>query len=333
MAAGGFARDIGPTQDIPAPDMGTNEKIMDWMVGEFKTIHPGHNYLGSFTGKSIENGGALGRREATGKGTFYSYCWLLNEWMRKNIGCKEEFNHSAIHIRQFETLQMLVEKSDRGEQISMAVQGFGNVGSVAALEAAGCTDLNHVVTAVSDEKVTVYRTEGLDVERLDQFVRRNQHLPYSADELKMAGVEAQILDCGDILTLDVDVLLLAAVENQITKQNMHNVQASLFIEGANAPITSEADLHLHAEGRVVIPDILANAGGVIVSYLEWKQDRVTELFTKQEVLDEMYRHMAVSFEEVFEPYFRKGLTSIRGTCYMNAVRRLFELLYRHGKLF
>ncbi|MDQ0339847.1 glutamate dehydrogenase (NAD(P)+) [Caldalkalibacillus uzonensis] len=327
-----FARDIGPEQDIPAPDVGTNEKIMDWMVGEYKTIHPGQNYLGSFTGKSIENGGAKGRREATGKGTYFSYCWLVHHWL-KHWEAVEQNWPSSIHRQQFEVLKTLHDRSKEGNAIRVAVQGFGNVGSVAALEAAQCTRLNNQVVAVSDQYVTLYHEQGLDLKRLAQFTGGKGTLPSSEEELKMAGIKATLLPREAVLTLDVDVLVLAAIENQITTDNMDQVKAKVLVEGANAPITQVADSFLHQQGCVVIPDILANAGGVIVSYLEWKQDRVTQLYTEQEVFEEMYEHMAHTFQQVFEAYVRKGLKSIRQTCYLQAVKRLVTLLYRHGKLY
>lgn len=327
-----FAPDIGPTHDIPAPDMGTDERVMDWMVGEYKTIHPGENYLGAFTGKSIENGGAEGRREATGKGTYFSYLWLVDEWARKQKEASLT-PKTPSHKQQFEKLTSLFEKSDRGEKISIAIQGFGNVGSVAALEAYQCRKLKHDVVAVSDHIVTLYSSDGLKVGNLVDYLEEAGHLPRSEAELKKAGVEAEVLTRDAILTMDLDVLILAAIEDQITEVNMRNVKADVLVEGANAPINVVADRHLHEKGKVVIPDILANAGGVTVSYLEWKQDRITQLYSKEEALDEMYGHMSESCEKVFSEYFYKELDGIRNTCYRNALKRLFSLLYKHGKLF
>lgn len=324
-----FALDIGPEHDIPAPDMGTNEKIMDWMVGEYKTIHPGRNYLGAFTGKSIENGGARGRREATGRGTYYSYRWLIQEWLKK---AERSTFPSERQRRQFEVLRHLAEKQEK-EKVTVAVQGFGNVGSVAALAATECPHLNNVVVAVGDHRVTLYRKEGLDIKGLIRYARENGGLPASPDELRKAQVEAELLPREAVLTLPVDVLILAATEKQITGENMEEVKAQLIVEGANAPVTGEADRYLLQQGKVIIPDILANAGGVIVSYLEWKQDRITQLYTEQQIFDEMHKQMAFTFEQIFDTYFTKGLASIRQTCYVHAVKRLVTLLYRHGKLY
>lgn len=325
-----FAGDLGPQHDIPAPDVGTNEKIMDWMVGEYKTINPGKDYLGSFTGKSIENGGARGRREATGKGTYYTYSWLLNHWAR-NQG--ERRFPGETQQKQFEALKRLLEKNERDEPITVAVQGFGNVGSVVAKEAARCTKMNNKVVAVSDQNVTLYNEQGLDIERLLQFASGKGLLPTSEEELKTAGIQAEILPRAAVLTLPVDVLFLAAIEKQVTAENMAQVKAQVIVEGANAPLTGEADRYLHQEGRMIIPDILANAGGVIVSYLEWKQDRITELYTEEEVFNEMYQQMARTFEQVFKTYFEGEAYTTRQICYILAVRRLVYLLYRHGKLY
>ncbi|MGJ9383751.1 Glu/Leu/Phe/Val family dehydrogenase [Salipaludibacillus sp. CF4.18] len=327
-----FAPDIGPTHDIPAPDMGTNEQVMDWMVGEYKTIHPGENYMGAFTGKSIENGGAQGRREATGKGTYYSYTWLVNEWARKQ---PDDFLHDGknIHKLQFEKLKNLYTKSDRGEKISIAIQGFGNVGSVAALEAYTDKKLHHNVISVSDHQVTLFNADGLEIVNLVSYQEENGHLPRTKEALESVGVKAAILERDAILTMEMDVLVLAAIEDQIMEGNMKEIKADILVEGANAPINVAADTHLHQKGKVVIPDILANAGGVTVSYLEWKQDRITQLYTKEEALDEMYQHMAASCEKVFSSYFYRELEGIRKTCYLHAAKRLFSLLYKHGKLF
>ncbi|MFC4736104.1 Glu/Leu/Phe/Val dehydrogenase [Bacillus daqingensis] len=325
-----FAPDIGPTHDIPAPDMGTNEETMDWMVGEFKTIHPGNNYMGAFTGKSVANGGAQGRREATGRGVYHSYLWLADSWA-SNV--KEEEVPEGVHRQQLRSLHRVRNKNESGEPITAAVQGFGNVGSVAAQMADSCSRLNHRITAVSDHQVTLVNESGLDVDRLIKYQEKHRELPVSEELLSRIGVKADILPPEELVYQKVDVLFLAAVEDQITADNKELIHADIFVEGANAPIDKEADRYLHEQGKVVIPDVLANAGGVMVSYIEWKQDRVTYLYSEEEVLKDMTDHMSKSCEKVFDSYFREGLSGIRNTCYMHALKRLFTLLYRHGKLF
>lgn len=328
-----FAADLGPTHDIPAPDVGTNEKVMDWMVGVYKTIHPGENYLGSFTGKSIENGGARGRREATGKGTYHSYCSLVGHWI-------PSFDPEQIELPrqrdQYNTLMSLHRKGTSGDDsITIAIQGFGNVGGVIAEEAIACHDLNNRVVAVSDHNITLYHEDGLDVDRLSHYAKQHGELPNSKEQLKLAGVEATPLSRESVLTLDVDVLFLAAIENQITEHNMSDIKATLIVEGANAPISSQADAYLVKKGVPIIPDVLANAGGVTVSYLEWKQDRITEYYTKEQVFQKMMDHMSVTFESIFRDYFtdKSEEQSLRTICYVSAVQRLITLLYKHGKLY
>jgi glutamate dehydrogenase (NAD(P)+) len=326
-----FSPDLGPTHDIPAPDMGTNEQTMDWMVGEYKTINPGENYMGAFTGKSVDNGGAKGRREATGRGVYHSYKWLVHEWAKSVTN--ENNVADGVYRKQWRTLRELVEKEENGEPITLAVQGFGNVGSVAAEMAYKCKDLTHRITAVSDHQVTLRNIQGLDIPTLIEYQLKHRELPAKQELLDELGVEAEILGRDALVTQEVDVLIFAAIEDQIVGSNKDKVSAKVMVEGANAPVDQEADRYLHEQGKVVIPDILANAGGVMVSYIEWKQDRITELYSEEEVLEDMLKHMEQSCEKVFVSYFTEGLSSIRNTCYMHSLKRLFKLLYRHGKLF
>ncbi|WP_026703376.1 Glu/Leu/Phe/Val family dehydrogenase [Salibacterium aidingense] len=326
-----FALNLGPTQDIPAPDLGTNERIIDWMVGEYKTIHPGQAYSGSFTGKSVENNGAKGRREATGIGTFLSYFYLLNEWFpekRKDSEIRNEARSS-----QWETLEKLHTKFNEADPVDVAVQGFGNVGGVAALEAYNNAAAKHRVAAVSDQFVTLMNPEGLNVEKLLYYTRKHNRLPDTREQLREYKIEAEVKDPKDIISMDVDVMVFAAVEDQVTKENMKDIQADVLVEGANAPVSVEADLYLQEQGKIIIPDILANAGGVHVSYLEWKQSRVTEMYSKEEILEEMGSQMRSTLKQVFGEYFLSSEHTMRFTCYSIALRRLTSLLYKHGKLF
>ncbi|TMW70709.1 Glu/Leu/Phe/Val family dehydrogenase [Alteribacter natronophilus] len=323
-----FKPDIGPNHDIPAPDLGTNERIIDWMVGEYKTIHPGESYLGSFTGKSVENGGAKGRRESTGIGTYLSYQWMINDWFT-DIAEQDEVERTG----QWETLEALHDKHRENGYLEVAVQGFGNVGSVAAKEAFQDKKLKQRVVAVSDREVTLYNSDGLAVESLDAFGFTHQRLPNTEKELDELDVKAEILDAGDVLTVESDVLILAAVEDQIHRDNMKDVPAKVFVEGANAPISQEADQYLEETGKIVIPDILVNAGGVIVSYLEWKQSRITEEYSEDEIIDEMAAQMTKTFKRVYDTYFYSTEQSMRYGCFYLALERLTSLLYKHGKLF
>lgn len=313
-----FADILGPDIDIPAPDMGTGEKEMDWMMATYKTIHPKEEYAGSFTGKSVDNNGIKGRREATGKGVFFTFKWLMKDLLEKS------------NVKNEKT--KLIESVSKKENIEVAIQGFGNVGSVTALESYLCKDLNIKVVAVSDRNVTLYNKDGLDVEKLVKYASKHIDLPSNEELLKKAEVEAEVLDRTDILTMNVDVLFLAALENQIREDNMKDIQANIIVEGANGPITKEADKYLKENNVIIIPDILANAGGVIVSFFEWKQSKEVEFYDIELVYEMLYKQMERTFEEVMVAYLENDY-SLRENAYITSVKRLANRVYRHGKLF
>jgi len=317
-----FTNILGPDIDIPAPDMGTGEQEMDWMTAEYKSIHPGQNYLSSFTGKSVVFGGSLGRREATGKGVFYSFLHVLN--LLKQQAFYESSQH-AFHASLSSVLQ---------DTISIGIQGFGNVGSIVALEAFKQKKEHQLkVTAVSDRNITLKNNHGLDIDKLIDFAKLHQgDLPATESQLEEAGVNATILAREAVLYEPVDVLFLAALENQITEQNVELVQAKLIVEGANAPITKEADMYLTAKQVLIVPDILANAGGVIVSYFEWLQGRDTQFYTEAYVYERLYAKMKATFEQIY-PLFLKQSYTLRQSCYNLAIRKLSTVLYRQGKLY
>jgi glutamate dehydrogenase (NAD(P)+) len=318
-----FSDILGPDKDIPAPDVGSGEREMDWMMAEYKSIRPGQPYRGSFTGKSVVNGGSLGRREATGKGVYFTFRYMLHDFMKeqKNLLSKTDniFAKTAL--------------AHEDKPLTMAVQGFGNVGSVAALEAYHCTYLQNKIVAVSDRNVTLFNSDGLDIPTLVKFTADNKgDLPSTEELLTEAGVKAEILDRSDILYLDVDCLLLAALEDQIHKDNMDKVKASIIVEGANAPVTSEADSYLNEKGVIVIPDILANAGGVIVSYFEWLQGRETQFYSEEEVYKLLFDKMKATMSTILPAYFGDPF-SLRQNCYIQSVMKLSTVLYRQGKLY
>ncbi|ASN05954.1 Glu/Leu/Phe/Val family dehydrogenase [Virgibacillus necropolis] len=318
-----FSEILGPDKDIPAPDVGTSEREMDWMMGEYKSIRPGSRYRGSFTGKSVVNGGSLGRREATGRGVYYTFRYLLHnfvseqrKWLeeRENIFAKTALDHS-------------------GKDLTMAVQGFGNVGSIAAIEAYRCNYLNNKVVAVSDRNVTLYNSDGLDIPALIKVSESNNgDLPTSEEQLANAEVKATIKDRDDILSLDTDVLILAALEDQVHADNVHDVKARIIVEGANSPVTAEADQILSDNGTIIVPDILANAGGVIVSYYEWIQGRDTQFYTEEEVYTKQFAKMKETFDTIL-PQFFGDPHPLRQNCYIYAVSKLSTVLYRQGKLY
>ena len=251
---------IGPDKDIPAPDMGTNAQTMAWMMDTYSMSH-GYTIPGVVTGKPVAIGGSEGRVEATGRGIVY----VLQEHLR---------NEGGVSGR------------------TASVQGFGNVGSVAArlLHEAGAT-----VTHLSDVHTALHNPNGIDVAAANAFVQRGSgDLRAWADE----SHGAEVVDGEDVLTADVDVLVPAAVESVLTAHNADRVRARLIIEGANGPTTAEADAIFKARGLTVIPDILANAGGVTVSYFEWVQARQYLQWTEDRVNEELRRLIAKAYRDV-----------------------------------
>ncbi|MCR8850388.1 Glu/Leu/Phe/Val dehydrogenase [Rossellomorea sp. SC111] len=318
-----FSDILGPDKDIPAPDMGSGEREMDWMMAEYKSIRPGMPYRGSFTGKSVVNGGSLGRREATGKGVFFTFRYLVHNFVKEQKSLLTKTDNVFA--------KTALDYEDR--PLTIAVQGFGNVGSVAALEAHQSTHLQNKVVAVSDRNVTLYNEEGLDVPALVEFTMKNKgDLPTENSQLKEIGVKAEIQERDEVLYLDVDVLMLAALEDQVHKDNAGKVKARIIVEGANAPITTEADTYLSEKGVIIIPDILANAGGVIVSYFEWLQGRETQFYTEEEVFNLLYDKMKSTLDTVL-PLFFGDPFPLRQNCYIHSVMKLSTVLYRQGKLY
>ncbi|TFE02144.1 Glu/Leu/Phe/Val family dehydrogenase [Jeotgalibacillus salarius] len=318
-----FADVIGPDKDIPAPDMGSGEREMDWMMGEYKNIKPGQPYRGSFTGKSVINGGSLGRREATGKGVYFTYRYMMSDFIGKQQSWLEKTGSPYA-----KTALDLYDKP-----LKIAVQGFGNVGSVTALEAYQCQHLHNKIVAVSDRNCTLYNKEGLDIPTLVSFTASNQgDLPHTDEQLKESGVNAEILHRDEVLTMDVDVLMLAALEDQIHNGNKEDIKAKVIVEGANAPVTAEADGYLNEKGVIIVPDILANAGGVIVSYFEWLQGRETQFFSEEQIYKKLYDKMQGTMETILPKYFGDP-HSLRQNCYIHSVMKLSTILYKQGKLY
>ncbi|MEB1807352.1 MAG: Glu/Leu/Phe/Val dehydrogenase [Bacillaceae bacterium] len=317
-----FSDILGPDKDIPAPDVGTGDREMDWMTAEYKTIRPGKPYRGSFTGKSVVNGGSLGRREATGKGVYFTFRYLLADFI------EEQRKWLTNNGNQY--AKTALDCADR--PLNIAVQGFGNVGSVAALEAYHCTHLQSNIVAVSDRNVTLYNSEGLNIPALiEATVKNNNDLPTTVEQLEQYNIKADILNREDVLYLDIDVLILAALEDQIHKDNARQIQAKIIVEGANAPVTGDADLVLNEQGVIIIPDILANAGGVIVSYFEWLQGRETQFYSEEEVFKLLYDKMTGTMSTILPQYFGDPF-SLRENCYIHAVMKLSTIIYRQGKL-
>jgi glutamate dehydrogenase (NAD(P)+) len=275
----GIIATLGPDSDVPAPDVNTNERIMAWIMDTY-SMHVGHTTTAVVTGKPIEMGGSLGRREATGRG-----CMIVT---------KEALAHLGMPVMG----------------TTVAVQGFGNVGSVAAqlLQREGCK-----VVAIGDRSVSIHNSNGIDVDDAIAHVKKHRSLDgYSKGE---------VISGADLLTLDVDVLVPAALENVITTKNAGSIRARIICEGANGPTTAAADSILDENGVFVIPDILANAGGVTVSYFEWVQDRGGYFWTEQEVNDRLRDIMVNSFNDVLA-LSRQHKVNMRTAAYMLSISRV-----------
>jgi glutamate dehydrogenase (NAD(P)+) len=275
----GIIETLGPDSDVPAPDVNTNERVMAWIMDTY-SMHKRHTVTAVVTGKPVEMGGSLGRREATGRG-----CMFVTREALAKIG-----------------LPM--------QQARVAVQGFGNVGSLAAdfLAKEGAT-----IVAVSDKSGGLVNPKGLDVPDLLAWAREHRHL---------AGYpRAEKISNEELLTMDCDVLLPAALENVITSKNARKIKAKVICEGANGPTTAGADKILEEKGVFVIPDILANAGGVTVSYFEWVQDRGGYFWDEETVNKRLEAIVTRSFREVVGLSERHKVNT-RIAAYMLAIDRV-----------
>lgn len=276
---------IGPDQDIPAPDVGSNAAVMGWMMDTYSMLK-GHCVHGVVTGKPIELGGALGRNEATGRGVMFT---------TRNIMKK---------------MGMEMKGTD------VAVQGMGNVGSITAklLHQEGMK-----VVAVSDVSGGIYKKEGLDIPAILAYLgkeRKNLLSGYEEDGMTRITNE-------ELLELPVTVLVPAALENQINGTNADKIQAKLIVEAANGPTAAEADPILNEKGVVIVPDILSNAGGVVVSYFEWVQNIQSVSWTEEEVNAKLERIMNNSFEAVYNIAQEKKVP-LRTGAYLIAVDRVVK---------
>ncbi|MBI2835497.1 MAG: Glu/Leu/Phe/Val dehydrogenase [Acidobacteria bacterium] len=278
---------IGPEKDIPAPDVNTNDQVMAWVMDTY-SMHVGHTTTAVVTGKPIELGGSLGRREATGRGVMFV--------------TREAARHIGIEIKG----------------ATVAVQGFGNVGSISALLLAG---IGAKVVAVTDYKGGVYNPAGLDIPKLMDFASQHRTIDgYS---------EGEPLTNDELFKLDVDVLIPAALENQITMNNAPGIRAKVVTEGANGPTTPDAHRHLHDRGVFIIPDILANSGGVTTSYFEWVQDRYGYFWTEREVNERLEAKMCEAFTDVLQTAL-KYKVDMRTAAYIVAIERVATVTKLRG---
>ena len=274
---------IGPERDIPAPDIGTDEQTMAWFM-DTVSVQTGYTVTGAVTGKPVSLGGSQGRGAATSRGV------------------------------QFVTLKALENLGRRPEDVNVAVQGFGKVGALAAqmLAESGCR-----VVAVSDVGGAAYNRKGLDIARLLQLRADG------AQTIAEPGPDVEIISNDELLTLDVDVLVPAALSGVITEANADRIRAQLIVEGANGPTTPAGDAILADRGITVIPDILANAGGVAVSYFEWVQDLQAYFWDESEVNEKLARIMHRAYEEVTVTAKERGV-SLRTAAQIIGVGRVAE---------
>ena len=272
---------IGPSKDIPAPDVNTNEQVMAWMMDTY-SMNVGENATGVVTGKPIALGGSLGRRDATGRGVF-----TVGQEAAARIGLELQ-----------------------GARV--AVQGFGNVGSVAARLFA---EAGARVVAVQDHAGTVYCEAGLDIPALLDHVRRNGSV------LDFPRAEAIAKD--SFWEVECEILVPAALEQQITEANAGRIRARMVIEGANGPTTPIADDILHERGVLVLPDVIANAGGVTVSYFEWVQDFSSFFWTEEEINARLVRIMREAFASVWQ-VAEQHRVSLRTATFIIACQRILR---------
>lgn len=279
---------IGPQTDVMAPDLGTNEQIMAWIMDTY-SMQVGHAVPQIVTGKPVALGGSLGRREATGRGCAY----LVN--------------------------RALEHRGNRSTGARIAVQGFGNAGSVAAHQ---LHKFGARIIAVSDSSGGLFCANGLDVNKL---------IEHRAAGGRLAGAKGlgDRITNEELLALDCDVLIPAAIERQITEKNVRRLRCCVLAEAANGPTTPEADAVLRKSDIFVIPDILCNAGGVIVSYFEWVQGLSSFFWTEHEVNDRLYRQLEGAFHEVLG-LVRKNNWYIRDAALALGIQRVAQAKQARG---
>jgi glutamate dehydrogenase (NAD(P)+) len=279
---------IGPRIDIPAPDLGTNEQVMAWMMDTYST-YMGFSVPGVVTGKPVLLGGSVGRREATGRGIGY----LAN--------------------RTMDVLGLDAGKS------TAVVQGFGNVGSVAAYSLAR---YGVKIIAVSDASGGVFNAAGLDLRALEQHVAKARTVTGFPGAEPITNAQLLVTPC--------DILVPAALERQITAANAAQIRCRILAEGANGPTTPEADVILDQRSEVfIIPDILCNAGGVVVSYFEWVQDLQSFFWNETEVVDKLFRILEGAFTQTLN-FSRKNKVSMRTAALALGLRRVHEAKRTRG---
>ncbi|MDK2945591.1 Glu/Leu/Phe/Val family dehydrogenase [Geotoga petraea] len=283
---------IGEEKDIPAPDVNTNGQIMAWFMDTY-SMNVGRTELGIVTGKPLEIGGSEGRTEATGRGV--------------RICIEEGINY----------MRKLGKITKENKDLTVAVHGFGNVGTYASILTA--EEVGMKVVAVSDSSGGLYNAEGFSPAELKELSEKTLSRKSSLHDVNDGKYKTITND--EIISLDVDIFSPCAIENTITMDNVDSVKAKLIVEGANGPLTPEADEKLTEKGVFIVPDFLANAGGVTVSYFEWVQGLQWNFWELEDVREALHRKMTKAFYDVIET-MEEYKTDMRTAAYINAVRRV-----------
>lgn len=298
-----FAEHLGPDKDVPAPDVYTNAEIMGIMLDEYERLEKKH-VPAMITGKPLSLGGIVGRDTATADGAM---CVLA---------------------------AFLADKGIAEKDLTVIVQGAGNAGAVAALHA---HDMGMKVVALSDSRGTLYAPRGIDVREAltAKDVKGSIQSLYCegsvCDAAKLTKDDASILSPGTLIGIPAQVLIPAALEEQVRRDTVGEVKAGIILEIANGPVTPEADDALAARGVVVIPDVLANAGGVTVSYFEWIQNRTGEQWEQSTVTKQLVAHMERAYREVADTAAERGI-SLRQGAYVLAISRILDAMKARGRL-
>ncbi len=292
---------IGSWRDVPAPDVNTNGQIMSWMLEAYEK-KVGYQAPATFTGKPVELGGSLGRTEATGQGGVYT----LQAYLKRN---------SKFHDQG--------SRSIPNSKFTIAIQGFGNVGYYFVKIA---SEMGYKIVAVSDSSSGIYSEKGLDIKALAKF--KDEGGAFKDYPVKKG---MKLITNSELLGLSVTVLVPAALENAITKDNMEKISARAVLEMANGPTTTEADHYLYERGIDVIPDILSNSGGVTVSYFEWVQNLNGYYWTKEKVNEELKRTITKAFNDIDTVKKEKRISYRRAANYIS-LKRIIDAMILRGRV-
>jgi glutamate dehydrogenase/leucine dehydrogenase len=288
-------REIGPEIDIPAPDVYTNPQIMGWMMDQYSRLE-GHTVQGSFTGKPVEVGGIKARETATAQGGF-----ILLEKIRKDLGKK-------------------------ASEMKVAIQGFGNAGFIFA---SLVHESGYKIVGVSDSHGAILSKNGKSIDPYKVLERKKEQGKIYCDKSICDMDEYQGANNEDLLEMECDVLVPAAIENQITEQNAEQIKAKIILELANGPITPEADEILNQREIIIVPDVLANAGGVTVSYFEWVQNTQSLSWSEEETNQRLEKIMLQAYVDVIEQA-EKYKIDYRRACFILAIERIAQAMKGRG---